>query len=105
MNANIASKITCPHCGQLTGTESGFCDECGLELTTQALKHSLLMLLPKMRDNFSITVLHKSMPTRFQLCPFFEVVKQFAIEDHNDVPVLIGHRLLTIRQADNAQPA
>jgi hypothetical protein len=38
MNANIASKITCPHCGQLTGTESGFCDECGLELNTQALK-------------------------------------------------------------------
>ncbi len=38
MNANVASKITCPHCGKLTSTESGFCDECGLELTTQALK-------------------------------------------------------------------
>src|SRR3982751_6319691 len=38
MNANIASKITCPHCGKQTSTESGFCDECGLELTTQALK-------------------------------------------------------------------
>jgi len=31
-------KITCPHCSQLTSTASGFCDECGLELTTQALK-------------------------------------------------------------------
>ncbi len=38
MNANTASKITCPHCGQLTTTDSGFCDECGLELNTQALK-------------------------------------------------------------------
>lgn len=38
MNANTASKITCPHCGQLTTTDSGFCDECGLELGTQALK-------------------------------------------------------------------
>lgn len=31
-------KITCPHCGKLTTTASGFCDECGLELATQALK-------------------------------------------------------------------
>lgn len=31
-------KITCPHCGKQTSTESGFCDECGLELATQALK-------------------------------------------------------------------
>jgi len=36
---------------------------------------------------------------------FFEVVKQLAIEDHDNVPVLIGHRLLAIREADNAQPA
>ncbi len=32
------AKITCPHCGKQTSTASGFCDECGLELTTQALK-------------------------------------------------------------------
>ncbi len=35
MNAN---KIECPHCHAMTSTESGFCDECGLELTSQALK-------------------------------------------------------------------
>jgi hypothetical protein len=33
------------------------------------------------------------------------VVKQLAIEDHDDVRLLIGHRLLAIREADNAQPA
>jgi len=26
------SQIKCPHCGQLTSTASGFCDNCGLEL-------------------------------------------------------------------------
>lgn len=31
-------KIECPHCQKMTSTASGFCDECGLELTTQALK-------------------------------------------------------------------
>src|SRR5215470_15105550 len=30
--------IECPHCHKMTSTASGFCDECGLELTTQALK-------------------------------------------------------------------
>lgn len=32
------AKINCPHCGKLTGTDTGFCDECGLELATQAIK-------------------------------------------------------------------
>jgi hypothetical protein len=45
------------------------------------------------------------MPARFQLCPFFEMVKQLAVEDHDNVPLLIGHWLLAIREADNAQPA
>jgi serine/threonine protein kinase len=38
MSANAQQKIECPHCHQMTTTESGFCDECGLELATQALK-------------------------------------------------------------------
>ena len=42
---------------------------------------------------------------RFQLRPLLQVVKQLAIEDHDDVSLLIGHRLLAIREADNAQPA
>jgi hypothetical protein len=75
------------------------------ELPAQPLEHSLLMLLPEMRDDFRVAVLHQTMPARFQLRPLFEVVKQLAIEDHDDVRVLIGHRLLAIREADNAQPA
>src|SRR5688572_4540356 len=63
------------------------------------------MFLPKMRNNFRVAVLHQAMPARFQLRPFFEVVKQLTIEDHNNILVLIGYRLLTIREADNAQPA
>jgi hypothetical protein len=48
-------------------------------------------------------MLHQAMPERLQLCPLFKVVKQLAIEDHDDVRLLIGDRLLTIREADNAQ--
>jgi serine/threonine protein kinase len=32
------AKTKCPHCGRQTGTETGFCDECGLELNSVALK-------------------------------------------------------------------
>jgi serine/threonine protein kinase len=38
MSANTQQNIECPHCHKMTTTESGFCDECGLELATQALK-------------------------------------------------------------------
>jgi lipopolysaccharide biosynthesis regulator YciM len=31
-------KIACPHCGQSTSTDTGFCDSCGIEIQTQALK-------------------------------------------------------------------
>ena len=45
------------------------------------------------------------MPARLQLRPLFEVIEQLAVEDHEDVPVLVGHRLLAVRQADDAEPA
>lgn len=38
MNETPLARVECPHCHQLTTTESGFCNECGLELATQALK-------------------------------------------------------------------
>ena len=44
-------------------------------------------------------------PARCQLFAPLDVVEQLAIEDHEDVAVFVGHRLLAIRQADNAQPA
>jgi hypothetical protein len=75
------------------------------KLPAQSLEHSLLMLLPKMRNDFGVAVLHQSMPARFQFSTLLKVVKQFAIEDHDDASVLIGHRLLAIRKANNAQPA
>jgi hypothetical protein len=33
------------------------------------------------------------------------VVKQLAVEDHDDAPVLVGDRLLAIREANDAQAA
>ncbi|MEP7289722.1 MAG: tetratricopeptide repeat protein [Chloroflexota bacterium] len=38
MSVSNPVKIECPHCHMQTSTESGFCDECGLELTSQAVK-------------------------------------------------------------------
>lgn len=38
MSADTTATIECPHCHQMTTNVSGFCDECGLELATQALK-------------------------------------------------------------------
>ncbi|MEO8392961.1 MAG: zinc-ribbon domain-containing protein, partial [Chloroflexota bacterium] len=38
MTTKAPDKIECPHCHKMTSTASGFCDECGLELTTVALK-------------------------------------------------------------------
>ena len=38
MASAAPAKINCPHCGQLTNTASGFCDECGLELNTTAIQ-------------------------------------------------------------------
>jgi serine/threonine protein kinase len=39
-NTSVSSpdQILCPHCGKPTSTVSGFCDECGLELTSTAIK-------------------------------------------------------------------
>src|SRR5205807_188820 len=31
-------QVECPHCHAMTDSASGFCDECGLELTSQAIK-------------------------------------------------------------------
>ncbi|MFN8531514.1 MAG: tetratricopeptide repeat protein [Anaerolineae bacterium] len=38
MSSQTEQRIECPHCHKMTSTASGFCDECGLELATQALK-------------------------------------------------------------------
>jgi len=32
------------------------------------------------------------------------MVKQLAIENHDDIPILIGHRLLAVRETNDAQP-
>lgn len=33
MSAQAGQKVECPHCKQMTSPDTGFCDECGLELT------------------------------------------------------------------------
>ena len=75
------------------------------KLPAQPLEHPFLMLFPQVRNDFGVAVGDEAMPARFQLGPPFDVIEQFAVEDDEDAPVLIGDRLLSIRQADNAQPS
>jgi hypothetical protein len=63
------------------------------------------MLLPKVWDDFRVAVFDQAMTACFQLRPLFEVIEQLAIKDRDNVCLLIGHGLLAICQADNAQPA
>ena len=75
------------------------------KLPAQPLEHSPLMLLPQVRNDFRVAVFDQPMPARLQLRPLFEVVEKLAVEDHDDVALLVGHRLLAIGEADDAQPA
>ena len=74
------------------------------KLPAQPFPHSALMLLPKVWDNFSIAVLYQAMPARLQFRPLFEVVEKLAIEDHGDVLLLVGNRLLPVREPDDTEP-
>ncbi len=38
MATDVDAKVECPHCHQMTGTATGFCDECGLELASEAIR-------------------------------------------------------------------
>jgi hypothetical protein len=44
------------------------------------------------------------MTTRFQLCPFLQIVEELTVEYRRYAPIFIGDRLLAIRQANNTEP-
>ena len=65
---------------------------------------AFLTLFPKVRNDFRVAMGVQAMPARCQLRALLEVIEQLAVEDHEDAPVLVGHRLLAVRQADDAEP-
>jgi hypothetical protein len=65
-------------------------------LAPQALEQALLIFFPKVRDNFSVTVSDEPMPARLELCSFFEMVEELAIEHYRYSSIFVGDRLLAI---------
>jgi hypothetical protein len=48
---------------------------------------------------------HKSMPLSFQFTPQFPVVVYFAVEDHPDGSVFVGHGLMSATEIDDTEAA
>src|SRR4030095_7680773 len=75
------------------------------KLSAQSFEHPLPALLPEMRNVLGIAVRDEAMPARFQVGSLFDIIKQLTVKDDKGAPVLIGHRLLPIRETDDAKPA
>ena len=63
------------------------------------------MILPHVGNHLGVTMCDEAMPTRSQLVPTFNVIEQFAVEDDGDGAVFVKDRLLSIGQANDAEPA
>src|SRR5262245_37212524 len=58
-----------------------------------------------MRDNLGIGVRAEAVAVPLQFGTQLGILEDLTVEDHEDAPVLVGHRLAAIRQPDDAQPA
>ena len=74
------------------------------KLPAQPLPHPRAMLLPHVRNDFRVAVLHQPMPARLQLMPLFEMIKKLAIKNDRDVSILVENWLLPVREPHDAQP-
>ena len=72
------------------------------KLPSQPLPHPLAMIFPHMRNDFGVAMRNEPVSATLQVGPALDVIKQLTIKHHEDIPVLIRNRLLTIRQADDA---
>ncbi len=74
------------------------------KLPAEPLPHLHRMLLPHVRNDLGVAMGDQPMAAARQLGAPFEVIEKLAIEHDRDAPVFVGHGLLAIRQADDAQP-
>jgi len=75
------------------------------ELAAKLLKHRFAIFLPHVGQNLGVAMCVKAMTARLELCALFDVIEELAVEDDVHRFVLIGHRLLSIRETDDAQTA
>src|SRR5690606_19501779 len=73
------------------------------ELPAELFPHALLVLLPQVRDDFGVAMSNQPVPPGLQFGTAFHMVEEFPIEDDEDVSLLVGHWLLTVGQANDAQ--
>ena len=58
-----------------------------------------------MWNELSVAVRDELVSACFEFLPSLDIIEQLTVEDYRDAAVLIGNRLLSIGQTDNAQPA
>jgi hypothetical protein len=75
------------------------------ELATELLPCRFAMLFPKMRNDLGVAVRDEAMALRSQLFAPFDVIEQLAVEDDEQAAIFVRHRLVAVRQSDNAQAA
>ncbi len=75
------------------------------KLSAELRPHTFIVVFPKMRNDLGVAVCDKAMASRCEFCASLDVVEQLAVEDHENAAVFVCHRLLAIRQSDNAQTA
>ena len=66
------------------------------KLPSQSLPHPLAMIFPHVGNEFGVAMGNELVSTIFQICPALDVIKQFTVKDHENTPILVGNRLLTI---------
>ena len=75
------------------------------KLSAESRPDPFIVVFPKMRNDLGVAVCDEAMAARCEFRTSLDVVEQLAVEDHENAAVFVCHRLLAIRQSDNAQTA
>src|SRR3989442_5700247 len=69
------------------------------------LEHPLVVLFPEVRHELGVAARGEEMAPGFERPSRLGVVEQLAVEDGHDAAVLVGDRLMTVGEVDDAEPA
>jgi acyl transferase domain-containing protein/NADPH:quinone reductase-like Zn-dependent oxidoreductase/acyl carrier protein len=83
----------------------GFVPEGDGKLSAEAFEHPELVFFPEVGNDFGIAGFFEVMPAFFEIAALLEMIEEFTIEDRRDTGGFVGHGLLSIGEADDAQSA
>lgn len=72
-------------------------------LTTQLLKHSFLIVFPKVGNEFRVAMRREAMTLGFEQGFLLAIIEEFAVEHRRDRPVFIENRLTAVEETDNTK--